>query len=441
MELEIRQFSTSDEDFEQQLQDLLARGQEFDPAIDAEVARIIHSIRQQGDEALLELTRKFDRHPARAVAQLELKKDDLKQAYQRTAPQVIAALEHAYNRIFEFHRHQRHSHDTWHYDDDNGSVFGQYTTTIERVGVYVPGGLAAYPSSVLMTVIPAVVAGVKKITMVVPAPRGQVKDAVLAAAYMCSVDRVFTIGGAQAIAALAYGTETVPKVDKIVGPGNAWVSAAKRQTFGQVGIDLIAGPSEVVIACDDSAKAEWAAMDMFAQAEHDEDAQSVLISIGQATIDAVHSVMAALLPQMERKDIIARSLANQGAMICVRDRSELSAVINQIAPEHLGLMVEDPAHFLREIHHAGSVFVGPYSTEVFGDYCAGPNHVLPTSGAARFSSPLGVDDFRKRTSYIQCTPKTAEDLAKTAAVLAREEQLTAHARAADYRKPAHSDRD
>ncbi len=434
MKLEIQEFSTTDEDFSVKLQNLLARGSEFDPEIDAAVAGIIRRVRDEGDQALLELAQQFDRSPATSAAELEVSADTLEQAYERVSPAVIDALKHAQQRITDFHEVQIEGHESWYYDDENGSIYGQYISPIDRVGVYVPGGLAAYPSSVLMTVVPAIIAGVGEVVMAVPAPDGQVKDSVLAAAFLTGVDRVFAIGGAQAIAALAYGTATVPKVDKIVGPGNAWVSAAKRQVFGQVGIDLIAGPSEVVVACDESTNAEWAAMDMFAQAEHDEAAQSVMVSIGHAKIDEVRRAMSDMLANMERKHIIARALDRQGAMICVRDRNELTEVINQIAPEHLGLMVTEPDELLENILHAGSVFIGPYSSEVFGDYCAGPNHVLPTSGAARFSSPLGVYDYLKRTSFVDCTPATARELAPTASVLAREEQLTAHARAAEYRK-------
>ena len=434
MKLDIRELSTTDADFAQQLQALLERGSEFDPQLDQAVADIIRRVRQQGDQALLELTQKYDRSSAQSVADLEVTDAELELAAARTPAAVVDALESAYQRIAKFHDVQINEVESWYYDDENGSKYGQYVSPIDRVGVYVPGGQAAYPSSVLMTVAPAVIAGVREVVMAVPAPDGQVRDSVLAAAYITGVDRVFKIGGAQAITALAYGTETVPSVDKIVGPGNAWVSAAKRQVFGQVGIDLIAGPSEVVVACDDSTNAQWAAMDMFAQAEHDEAAQSVLVSVGQAKLDEVRAAMSNMLEHLERKAIISRALAQQGALICVRDRSELAEVINQIAPEHLGLMVSDPNEVMKDIYHAGSVFVGPYSTEVFGDYCAGPNHVLPTSGAARFSSPLGVHDYLKRTSFIECTPATARELAQIAGELAREEQLTAHARAADLRK-------
>lgn len=434
MELKIRQLSTSDDDFDQRLEQLLARGSEFDPDVDVAVSQIIKDVVERGDEALLELTQKFDRNPATTIDELEISPDACEDACDRIPATLLEALDYAYFKITLFHEKQRTEVDSWSFDDDTGSSYGQKVGPVERVGIYVPGGLAAYPSSVFMTAVPATVAGVGEFTMVVPAPEGKVKDSVLAAAYIAGVDRVFTIGGAQAIAALAYGTESVPKVDKIVGPGNAWVSSAKRQVFGRVGIDLIAGPSEVVVACDDSTNAEWAATDMFAQAEHDEDAQSILISIGQNKIDEVRDAMAAMLPQMERKHIISQSLAKQGAMICVRDRNELTEVINRIAPEHLGLMVEDPDPLVELIYHAGAIFIGPYSTEVFGDYCAGPNHVLPTSGAARFSSPLGVYDFLKRTSFIKCTPAGARELANNASVLAREEQLTAHARAAEIRK-------
>ena len=434
MGLEIRLLSTSDSDFKERLEELLARGSEFDPAVDATVSGIIKDVIERGDAALIELTQKFDRNPASTMAELDISLDDCKDACDRISPELLESLECAYHRITQFHERQRQETASWSYDDEHGSAYGQRISPIERVGIYVPGGLAAYPSSVFMAAVPAAVAGVLEINMVVPAPEGKIKDSVLAAAYIAGVGRVMTIGGAQAIAALAYGTESIPKVDKIVGPGNAWVSAAKRQVFGQVGIDLIAGPSEVVVACDDSTNAEWAAADMFAQAEHDEDAQSVLISLSQEKIDEVRDIMSAMLPKMERKDIISRSLARQGAMICVRDTKELTDVINRIAPEHLGLMVEDPDSLTESVHHAGAIFIGPYSTEVFGDYCAGPNHVLPTSGAARFSSPLGVYDFMKRTSIMKCTPQGARELVQTASVMAKEERLTAHAYAAEIRK-------
>ena len=435
MELEIRQFSTSDADFEQKMHELLERGSEFDPEIDAAVAGIIKDVRERGDQALLEYTHEFDRNSAETVADLEVNADELEAACGKISPVTFKALNEAIWRITDYHEIQAEDDFSWQFKDEDGSEFGQLTSAIDRVGIYVPGGLAAYPSSVLMTAIPATIAGVAEIVMVVPAPDGKVNDAVLAAAYLTEVDRVIKIGGAQAIAALAYGTETVPKVDKIVGPGNAWVSAAKRQVFGRVGIDMIAGPSEVVVACDTSTKADWAAMDMFAQAEHDESAQSVLISASRKKMDEVRSVMETMLPKMTRKHIIARSLAQNGAMIHVRSRKELAAVINRIAPEHLGLMVSRPMEVFAEVMHAGAVFLGPHSTEVFGDYCAGPNHVLPTSGAAKFSSPLGVHDFWKRTSFVQCTPKTAAELAVIAGHLATEEGLSAHADAAKCRIP------
>ncbi len=435
MQLEIRELSTTDKDFEQQFAALLARGVEFDPAVDAAVAEIIHAVRTRGDAALLEYTQRHDGHLAASVAELEVSFEELENAYQRLSPALRETMLTAHDRIMEFHYTQAdHMYWDWHKMDGEGSLFGQKTQPIERVGVYIPGGLAAYPSTVLMTLTPAFVAEVSETIMVVPAPNGTVKDSVLAAAQMAFVDRVFTIGGAQAIAALAYGTETVPKVDKIVGPGNIWVSAAKRQVFGHVGIDTIAGPSEVVVACDDGTHAEWAAMDMFAQAEHDESTQSILLSIGRDKMNEVRNVMSTLLPEMERRDIIARSLANQGALICVRDRDELVALVNRIAPEHLGLMVADAHQLLKQVQHAGSIFVGQHSAEVFGDYCAGPNHVLPTSGAARFSSPLGVQDFVKQHSFFKCSPRAAGQLAEVAGELARAEQLPAHARAADLRK-------
>lgn len=433
MELKICEYSTADDDFEQNLSQLLARGSEIDPDVDAAAAQIIKDVMQRGDAALIELTRKLDQNPAETMAELEISPEECDDACDRIPHALLDALEFAYDRITRFHEKQRHEIQTWSFEDKYGSTYGQRVSMIESIGIYVPGGLAAYPSSVFMAAVPATVAGVLEINAVVPAPEGKIKDSVLAAASIAGVDRLFMIGGAQAIAALAYGTESVPKVDKIVGPGNAWVTAAKRQVFGQVGIDLIAGPSEVVVACDDSTNAEWAAADMFAQAEHDEDAQSILISIGHKKIDEVRRIMSSRLAEMERKDIISRSLEKQGAMICVRDRKELAAVINRIAPEHLGLMVEEPDSLADSVFHAGAVFIGPYSAEVFGDYCAGPNHVLPTSGAARFSSPLGVYDFLKRTSVMKCTPQGARELVHVASVLAKEERLTAHARAAEIR--------
>ena len=432
MELEIRQLSTSESSFEDELNDILSRGSEFDPGVDHTVRRIIDSVRSRGDEALLECTWEYDRNYAKSVSELEIHSQELKNAANRIQPEVLEAIQFAANRVRKFHERQMET--SWTYEEDDGSQYGQQLTPIEKVGVYVPGGRAAYPSSVLMTAVPAKIAGVSQIVMTVPAPEGEIRDSVLAAAHVAGVDRVFAIGGAQAIAALAFGTETVPRVDKIVGPGNAWVSAAKRQVFGHVGIDLIAGPSEVVVVCDDSADANWAAMDLFAQAEHDQDAQSILICTSREKIEEVRKAMQKELPGMERKDVIACALAKQGALIHVRSQEELIQLVNRLAPEHLELMVENPSALVGKIRNAGAIFVGRHSAEVLGDYCAGPNHVLPTSGAARFSSPLGVYDYLKRTSLISCSPEGSSRLARTASILAREEQLTAHARSAEYRE-------
>ena len=432
MELEIRQLSTSESSFEDELNDILSRGSEFDPDVDRTVRRIIENVRSRGDEALLECTREYDRNHAKSASDLEIHSQELQNAANRIQPEVLEAIQFAANRVRRFHERQMET--SWTYEEDDGSRYGQQLTPIEKVGVYVPGGRAAYPSSVLMTAVPAKVAGVSQIVMTVPATEGEIRDSVLAAAHVAGVDRVFAIGGAQAIAALAFGTKTVPRVDKIVGPGNAWVSAAKRQVFGHVGIDLIAGPSEVVVVCDDSADANWVAMDLFAQAEHDQDAQSILICTSYGKIEEVRKAMQEELPGMERKDIIARALAKQGALIHVRSQEELIQLVNRLAPEHLELMVENPSALVGKIRNAGAIFVGCHSAEVLGDYCAGPNHVLPTSGAARFSSPLGVYDYLKRTSLISCSPEGSRRLARTASILAREEQLTAHARSAEYRE-------
>ena len=430
--LDITSLDASDPDFAEQFSTLLIRGSEFDANVEESVRRIIQRVRTQGDQALLELTQEFDRYEANSVSDLEVPQDRLRAALAALSPNVKQAIEEAAQRIRKFHEHQLE--DSWELVDEHGSKFGQRVNPIERVGIYVPGGRAAYPSSVLMTAIPARVAGVRKIVMTVPAPDGEVNDLVLAAAHIAGVDQVFLVGGAQAVAALAYGTQTVPRVDKIVGPGNAYVSAAKRQVFGQVGIDLIAGPSEVVVVCDESTHAEWAAMDMFAQAEHDVDAQSILLSTSKEKISEVRQIMENLLPEMERRNIIEQSLAQQGALIHVANRDQLLELIHAIAPEHLELLIEDADAVSKKVSNAGAIFVGQYSAEVLGDYCAGPNHVLPTSGAARFSSALGVYDFLKRTSIVSCTRAGASVLAELASTIAREEQLQAHACSAEYRR-------
>lgn len=430
--LEIASLDASDQDFAEQFSTLLQRGSEFNANVEELVQRIIQHVRTQGDRALLELTKEYDRCEANSVSDLEVSQERLRAAPAALSPNVKGAIEEAAQRIRQFHEHQLE--DSWEMVDEHGSRFGQRVNPIERVGIYVPGGRAAYPSSVLMTAIPARVAGVRKIVMTVPASDGEVNDLVLAAAHIAGVDQVFLIGGAQAIAALAYGTQTVPRVDKIVGPGNAFVSAAKRQVFGQVGIDLIAGPSEVVVVCDESTNAEWAAMDMFAQAEHDVDAQSILLSTSKEKISEVRQIMEALLPEMERRDIIAQSLAQQGALIHVEDGDQMLELIHAIAPEHLELLIDDADAVSEKVSNAGAIFIGQYSAEVLGDYCAGPNHVLPTSGAARFSSALGVYDFVKRTSIVSCTCAGAGELAELASTIAREEQLHAHARSAEFRR-------
>lgn len=427
----LKQLDTSSENFDASLQTLLSSTDEPDKSIVETVSKIIADIRSQGDDALLEYTNKFDRRSA-TIESLEISKQDLDSALNRIPDELRKSLEHAAARVREFHEKQKQS--TWTYEDDAGNVLGQKITPLDRVGVYVPGGKAAYPSSVLMNVIPAHVAGVQEIIMVVPTPNDVRNDLVLAAAAIAGVTRVFSIGGAQAVAALAYGTELVPKVDKIVGPGNIFVATAKREVFGVVGIDMIAGPSEVVIVADNSANPDWVAMDMFAQAEHDEQASAILISPDADFISQVENSIEKLLPEMERTEIIKKALASNGAMIKVNDLKQAIEVVNIIAPEHLELAVSDPDSLLDDIRHAGAIFMGHYSAESLGDYCAGPNHVLPTARTARFSSPLGVYDFQKQSSLIKCTSSSVTDIAETASVLAHGEGLTAHAKSAEYRR-------
>ncbi len=429
--IKIRQFSTADETFEAELHQTLSRGTEFDPEVDRVVRKIISQVRREGDAAIVELTRKFDHLQIDHAEDLEISSAELEAASKRLSCSVLDAIRTAHRRIAEFHEHQKE--ESWIYSEEDGSRYGQQINPIKRVGIYVPGGMAAYPSSVLMTAVPATVAGVDQIIMTVPAPKGKIKDAVLAAVHVAGVDRVFKVGGAQAVAALAFGTRTIPKVDKIVGPGNAWVSAAKRQVFGHVGIDLIAGPSEVVVVCDQTSNADWAAMDLFAQAEHDYDAQSILVSTCLNKLEEVKLAIENMLPNMARKEIIAHALTHQGALIYVPNRQDLVALIDRLAPEHLELMVESPMQLAKQIRNAGAIFVGSHSAEVLGDYCAGPNHVLPTSGSARFASPLGVYDFIKRTSIVACSVEGSKKLATTASVLAREEGLTAHSQSAEFR--------
>jgi len=416
--------------FEQRIGALLASASEPDAATEAEVAAILRAVRERGDAALVEYTQRFD-GGAPDAASLEVPAARIAGAARDIDPGLLAAMNAAAGRIRAFH--ERQVQQSWSFDDGAGCELGQRITPLDRVGVYVPGGKAAYPSTVLMNVIPARIAGVGEIVMTVPAPNGELNPAVLAAASLAGVNRVFRVGGAQAIAALAFGTETIPAVDKIVGPGNRWVAAAKRRVFGTVGIDMVAGPSEVVVISDGSADPEWAAADLFAQAEHDEDARAILITTDERWLERVRAAMEALLPRMQRASIIRAALERNGAFILVRDLAEAAAVANRIAPEHLGLAVADPRALLPSIRHAGAIFLGHHASEVLGDYCAGPNHVLPTGRAARFSSPLGVYDFQKRSSTVNCGAAAGARLAETAAVMAAAEGLTAHAEAASLR--------
>lgn len=427
----LRRLSTQDAGFAAQLEALVAWEESRDAAVEETVRTIIADVRRRGDAALLDYTARFDGLTAARVADLEVSAGRQQQALAALAPETREALQVAAERVREYHRHQRQ--ESWQYRDAQGNLLGQQITPLDRVGIYVPGGKASYPSSVLMNAIPASVAGVGEIVMVVPAPGGQVSDLVLAAAAIAGVHRVFTLGGAQAVAALAWGTETVPAVDKITGPGNIYVATAKRQVFGRVGIDMIAGPSEILVICDGSTDPDWVAMDLFSQAEHDEQAQSLLLCPDAAYLDAVAASVERLLPDMERAAIIRASLADRGALIQTRDLDEAVALSNQLAPEHLELSVADPEALLPQVRHAGAIFMGPWTTETLGDYCAGPNHVLPTARTARFFSPLGVYDFQKRSSLIQCSREGVQALGRIASVLARGEQLTAHARSAEMR--------
>ena len=427
----IRRLSTAQADFPAQLEQLTSIESSQDESVERAVGEILAEVRRRGDAALLEYTERFDRVKVARVGDLELPKRALAQALDGLDAEKRGALEQAAARVRSFH--ERQLAQSWQYAEADGTVLGQRVTPLDRVGLYVPGGKAAYPSSVLMNAIPARVAGVAELIMVVPTPGGDRNALVLAAAAIAGVDRVFTIGGAQAVAALAYGTQTVPRVDKIVGPGNAYVAAAKRRVFGTVGIDMVAGPSEILVICDGSTDPEWIAMDMFSQAEHDEAAQAILVSPDAAFLDRVAASMARLLEGMPRKTVIAASLAGRGALIRVRDLDEACDIANRIAPEHLELSVADPQPWIEKIRHAGALFIGRYSSEALGDYCAGPNHVLPTSRTARFSSPLGVYDFQKRTSLIQVSQAGAKALGRIAATLAYGEGLDAHARSAEFR--------
>lgn len=429
--------SSRQADFDSLLDALLAWDSVSDDAVASTVQHVLADVKERGDAALLEYTRQFDALDVSAMAELEFSQEQLLAALTRIDAAQREALENAAARIR--HYHEKQVQQSWSYTEADGTVLGQQVRGMDRVGLYVPGGKATYPSSVLMNAVPAKVAGVAELIMVSPTPRGFVNDMVLAAAAIAGVDRVFAVGGAQAIAALAYGTESIPRVDKIVGPGNIYVATAKRQVFGSVGLDMIAGPSEILVVCDGKTDPDWIAMDLFSQAEHDEDAQSLLISPDADFLDAVAVSIERLLPDMERVDIIRQSLAGRGAMIHVADMAEAIALVNRIAPEHLELSVDQPEQYLADIRHAGAIFMGRHTPEALGDYCAGPNHVLPTSGTARFSSPLGVYDFQKRSSIINCSPAGAATLAATASVLARGESLTAHARSAEYRMAGDSD--
>lgn len=431
MSISIRRYSSADADFGTRMDELLAWESVSDTGVQQAVTDIVNAVRSRGDEAVIEFTNRFDRMSVSAMAELELNQEQLQAALDGLPDNQRTALLAAAARVRAYHEHQRQ--DSWTYTEADGTVLGQKVTPLDRVGLYVPGGKAAYPSSVLMNAIPAHVAGVEEIIMVVPTPGGELNQLVLAAAAAAGVSRVFTIGGAQAVAALAYGTATVPRVDKIVGPGNIYVATAKRMVFGAVGIDMIAGPSEILVVCDGATNPDWIAMDLFSQAEHDEDAQSILVSTEADFLDEVKASIDKLLPTMERRDIIRASLEGRGAMIHASSRDDAIAIINRIAPEHLELSVEDPQSWLPDVRHAGAIFMGRYTAEALGDYCAGPNHVLPTSGTARFSSPLGVYDFQKRSSLIMCSADGASELGKVASTLARGEFLTAHARSAEFR--------
>ncbi len=429
--MKIRRFSTADSDFDGKLKALLAFETAQDDSIDTVVANILKDVKSRGDAAVLEYTNRFDKTNADSIASLEISQQELKDALESLPSAQRQALQAAADRVRSYHEKQLMA--SWTYTEDDGTLLGQQVTSLDRVGLYVPGGKAAYPSSVLMNAIPAKVAGVQELIMVVPTPNGEKNALVLAAAAIAGVDRVFCIGGAQAVGALAYGTETVPQVDKIVGPGNAYVAAAKRRVFGVVGIDMVAGPSEILVICDGKTNPDWVAMDLFSQAEHDELAQAILLSPDADFLDKVSTSIDKLVEEMPRKEIITTSFQDRGALIQVRDLEEAAEISNYIAPEHLELSIDEPLAFSKKIKHAGAIFMGRDTCEALGDYCAGPNHVLPTSRTARFSSPLGVYDFQKRSSLIMVSPDGAQKLGKVASTLAHGEGLTAHARSAEYR--------
>lgn len=429
--VELKRLTTEASDFQPQLEAVLAWDASSDMEVVDTVRGILADVKERGDEAVLEYSRRFDRLSVTSMAELELPLSRARAALRSIPDAQRVALQAAADRVRAYHEHQKQ--DSWTYTEADGTVLGQQVTALGRAGLYVPGGKAAYPSSVLMNAIPAKVAGVSELIMVVPTPDGEVNDLVLAAATIAGVDRIFAIGGAQAVAALAYGTETIPPVDKIVGPGNIYVATAKGMVFGTVGIDMIAGPSEILVVCDGKTDPEWIAMDLFSQAEHDEDAQSILISQDAGFLDQVEVAIGRLLPTMERAEIIQKSLSDRAALILVKDLDEAIDVVNFIAPEHLELSVDEPMTMAKKVRHAGAIFMGRYTAEALGDYCAGPNHVLPTSRTARFSSPLGVYDFQKRSSLIQVSEQGAQTMGRLASVLARGEGLTAHARSAEYR--------
>ena len=427
----IKRLNSADANFKAALDELLAFEGAQDDRIEQTVANILADVKKRGDAAVIEYTNRFDRLSAKSMAELELSRAELEAALKGLPADRRAALEAAAARVRSYHEKQPLQ--GWQYEEADGTLLGQKITPLDRVGLYVPGGKAAYPSSVLMNAIPAHVAGVGELIMVVPTPDGEHNQLVLAAAALAGVSRVFCIGGAQAVGALAYGTETVPQVDKIVGPGNAYVAAAKRRVFGIVGIDMVAGPSEILVVCDGSTDPDWVAMDLFSQAEHDELAQSILVCPDGAYLDRVAASIEKLLPTMPRRAVIEASLSGRGALIQVRDMEEACAIANRIAPEHLELSIRDAEQWVPKIRHAGAIFIGPYTSESLGDYCAGPNHVLPTSGSARFSSPLGVYDFQKRSSLIRVSHAGAQTLGKIASTLAHGEGLPAHAKSAEFR--------
>lgn len=431
MSINVRRFATTDNDFDEKLKALLAFETAQDDSVDVVVADILKDVKKRGDTAVLEYTNRFDKTNAASLTELEVSKDELTAALNGLPVEQRQALQAAADRVRSYHEKQLMA--SWSYTEADGTLLGQQVTSLDRVGLYVPGGKAAYPSSVLMNAIPAKVAGVSELIMVVPTPNGEKNALVLAAAAISGVDRVFCIGGAQAVGAMAYGTETVPQVDKIVGPGNAYVAAAKRRVFGVVGIDMVAGPSEILVICDGKTNPDWVAMDLFSQAEHDELAQAILLSPDAAFLDKVSASIQKLVEEMPRKDIITTSLTDRGALILVRDLDEAAEISNYIAPEHLELSMDEPLAFSKKIKHAGAIFMGRDTCEAIGDYCAGPNHVLPTSRTARFSSPLGVYDFQKRSSLIMVSAAGAQTLGKIASVLARGEGLQAHARSAEFR--------